>query len=169
LFQCAVKRAREMTRRYGAISRDRFDICLEAVAVGKPYHGLLDEPIPGRRVRRTGRRRVGMPQHELRCKSPALVIQWLKPMNHADRHDNRFAFGDFATSRLESKPRSAGKQPLDFVAGMDMWPETPGKLSALDDFQRPSTGLVDREERSGCARGPVQGLISCRTGRHRTA
>lgn len=165
----AAKRACEMTRRYGAIPRDRVDICLEGAAVGKPHHGPLGELIPGRRVWRTGRRCVGRPQHELRCKSPALVIQWLKSMNHAGRHDNRFAFCDFATGRSESKPRSTGKQPHDFIARMEMGPETPGRLSALDDFQRPSSGLVDRQKGSGCARGPVQGLISCRTDRHRTA
>jgi hypothetical protein len=87
-------------------------------------------------------------------------------MNHAGRHDNRIAFGDFATGRLQSKPRPTGKQPYDFVAGMEMWPETPGTLNALDDFQRPSTSLVDREERSGCTRRPVQGLISCGTRQH---
>ena len=165
----AAKRAREMTCRYGAISRDRVDIGLEAVATGQHHRGLLGEPIPGLRVRRTSQRRVAAPQHELGRKSPALVIQWLKPMNHAGRHDNRIAFGDFATGRWQSKPRSTGKQPYDFVAGMEMWPETPGKLSTLDDFQRPSTGLVDREERSGYARGPVQELISCGARQHFTA
>jgi hypothetical protein len=165
----AAKRAREMTCRYGAISRDRVDIGLEGVATGQHHRGLLDEPIPGGRMRRTRQQRVGRPQHELRGKSPALVIQRLEPMNHAGRHDDRLAFGDFATARLESKPRSTGKQPHDFVAGMEMGPETPGRLSALDDFQRPSSGLVDRQEGSGCARGPIQGLISCRTGQHRTA
>jgi hypothetical protein len=68
-------------------------------------------------------------------------------MNHAGRHDNRFAFGDFATGRWESKPRSTGKQPHDFVAGMEMRPETPGELTTLDDFQRPSVGLANGE---GC-------------------
>jgi hypothetical protein len=90
-------------------------------------------------------------------------------MNHAGRHDNRVAFCDFATGRLESKPCSAGKQPHDFVTRMEMWPETPGKLNTPDDFQRPAIGLVDRQERSGCARRPVQGLISCGTRPHSTA
>ena len=60
-----------------------------------------------------------------------------------------FTFGDFATGHWQSKPRPTGKQPHDFVAGMEMWPETPGELSTLDHFQRPSAGLADRQERSG--------------------
>jgi hypothetical protein len=52
---------------------------------------------------------------------------------------------------------------------MEMGPETPGRLRPLDDFQRSSTDLVDRKERSGCARGPVQGLISCGSHYHSTA
>ena len=102
-------------------------------------------------VRRTSRRRVGGPQHELGRKGPALVVHGLKAMDHAGWHDNRVAFGDFPTAGGQSKPRPAGKQPHDFVTGMEMRPETPGELTALDDFQRPSAGLANGEECPGCA------------------
>jgi hypothetical protein len=78
-------------------------------------------------------------------------------MDHAGRHDNRFAFGDFATGRWQSKSRSTGKQPHDFVAGMEMRPETPGELTTVDDFQRPSAGLA-RARRSMVRRKPSRAM-----------